>query len=68
MPGRQGSGSADHGHDKPPLLPELCPEVLADHGLDHRPNQLPGTGSGSPRSTAVLEPDWEMVFVLPPLD
>lgn len=58
MPGKHGSGSDDHGQEKPLLepWPDEAPR------LDHRPNQLPGTESGSSMSRVVLELDCDIVF------
>jgi len=65
-PGKHGSGSDDQGHEKPLLEPgpdDDAPRLLAlENGLDHRPNQLSGTDSGSLKSMVVLELDWDTVF------
>ncbi len=65
MPGKQGSGSDDHGHEK--LLLDIWPDdaprlLVPENGLDHLPNQLPGTEVDSSMSIAVLELDCDIVF------
>lgn len=65
MPGKHGSGSDDHGHEKPLLdpWPGDAPRPLdPEYGLDHLPNQLPDTEVGSSMSIAVLELDCDIVF------
>lgn len=64
IPGKQGSGSEDHGQENPLLVPwPVDPRLLGfEKGLDHFPNQLPGTESASSMSIVVLELDCEIVF------
>lgn len=65
MPGKHGSGSEDHGHEKPLLdpWPDDAPRLLDPvNGLDHLPNQLSGTEAGSSMSMVVLELDCDIVF------
>lgn len=64
MPGKHGSGSDDHGHEKPLLdpWPDEVPRLLLENGLDHLPNQLPAGEAGSSMSIVVLELDCDIVF------
>lgn len=59
IPGKQGSGSEDHGQENPLLVPwPVDPRPFElENGLDHLPNQLPGTDAVSSMSIVVLELD-----------
>lgn len=64
IPGKQGSGSEDHGQENPLLVPwPVDPRLFElENGLDHLPNQLPGTDAGSSMSIVVLELDCDIVL------